>query len=535
MEALFTNKIFLFVLAVLPAILLMIYIYRKDRLEKEPISILIKLFIAGIVICFPAGSANVLFETLISAFFGITEDMESISLGKFLAYQIVDKLIVGAGVEESLKLFAVMWLAKPARNKENNSTFDSIVYCVFVSLGFALFENIDYVMEYGFATAVTRFFLSVPGHMFFSIVMGYCVSMWSNFSNVKSVETANAQNNVIKIRQPEYPAKKWLVMSLALPVLCHFVYNFSLTLSDYGLINYFYLLAVIFAVYVTGFIMIHKLSSKDANRAYLVEELLLTKYPELINHRHIAQQSYIEEIQANPEKAEQFIKKMLAKTAPKNAVGVMATAPNPGTMVSATELVKAYKAAHPEVTDAEVIKVPISELYAAYIAAQTKTTPAAEPAAVTARQAPEKPSYSEKKYDNELLFGDYKNLDFGNKNNSVIKSSAYNGTARIFNFNTGKYVNLSDNLPISIGQGQGSTIKGGYAHTHVVIDYDGENVFLTNVALGTQNGENIPTTFVNGKRIMYRSKIVLKNNDKFILKSNTGSITSEMKFYYVCE
>jgi len=535
METLFTNKIFLFVLAVLPAILLMIYIYRKDRLEKEPISILIKLFFAGIAIYFPAGTANFLFETLISAFFGITENMESISLGKFFAYQIVDNLIVGAGVEESLKLLAVMWFAKPARNKENNSTFDSIVYCVFVSLGFALFENIDYVMERGFATAVTRFFFSVPGHMFFSIVMGYCVSMWSNFSNVKSVETANAQNNVIKIRQPEYPAKKWLVMSLVLPVLCHFIYNFSLTLSDYGLINFFYLLAVIFAVYITGFIIIHKLSAKDANRAYLVEELLLTKYPELINHRHIAQQSYIEEIQANPEKAEQFIKKMLAKTSHQNPVAVTTAAPNPNTMISLTTLVNAYKAAHPEMTDAEVIKVPINELYAAYIAAQTKTTPVAEPAAVTAQQSPAKPSYSEKKHDNELFFGDYKNLDFGNKNNSVIKSSVYNGTARIFNFNTGKYVNLADNMPISIGQGQDSTIKGGYAHTHVVIDYDGENIFLTNTALGTQNGDNIPVTVVNGKRIYYRSKVVLNNKDEIILKSNKGSITSEMKFYFVCD
>ncbi len=372
MDALFTNKLFLFVLAVLPAILLLIYIYKKDKLEKEPVSILIKLFIAGILICFPAGTANVLFEMLISSVFGITEDMTGISLGKFLAYQVVDNLIVGAGVEESLKLLAVMWFAKPARNKENNSTFDSIVYCVFVSLGFALYENIDYVMEYGFATAVTRFFLSVPGHMFFSIVMGYCVSNWSNFANAKTVENANASNMLIRIRQPEYPAKKWLVFSLVLPLLCHFVYNFSLTLSSYELINYGFLLIVIFAVYAAGFGIIRKLSAKDANRAYLVEELILTKYPELINKRHIAQQSYIEEIQANPEKAEQFIKRMLAKTATKNAVGVMATAPNTNTMVSATELVKAYKAAHPEVTDAEVIKVPISELYAAYASAQNK-------------------------------------------------------------------------------------------------------------------------------------------------------------------
>ena len=368
MEALFTNKIFLFVLAVLPAILLMIYIYRKDRLEKEPISILIKLFIAGIVICIPAGTANVLFETLISSFFGITENMENISLGKFLAYQIVDKLIVGAGVEESMKLLAVMWIAKPARNQENNSTFDSIVYCVFVSLGFAMFENVDYVMTYGFSVAVTRFFLSVPGHMFFSIVMGYCVSMWSNFSNAKTVENANAANMIIRIKQPEYPAKKWLTFSFVFPWLCHFTYNFSLTLSDYELINSLFLLAVIFAVYIAGFCIIRKLSAKDANRAYLVEELLLTKYPELINHRHIAQQSYIEEIQANPEKAELFIKRILAKTAPQNTVGVMASAPRSNTMISGTALVNAYKAAHPEMTDAEIVKLPVSELYSAYIA-----------------------------------------------------------------------------------------------------------------------------------------------------------------------
>ena len=53
-----------------------------------------------------------------------------------------------------------------------NYRFDGIVYAVFVSLGFAAFENILYVFNYGLSVAVTRAFLAVPGHMGFSVYMG---------------------------------------------------------------------------------------------------------------------------------------------------------------------------------------------------------------------------------------------------------------------------------------------------------------------------------------------------------------------------
>ena len=44
---------FLFALAVLPAVLLCIYVYKKDRHEKEPMKFLIRLLIAGAVISIP--------------------------------------------------------------------------------------------------------------------------------------------------------------------------------------------------------------------------------------------------------------------------------------------------------------------------------------------------------------------------------------------------------------------------------------------------------------------------------------------------
>ena len=42
------------------------------------------------------------------------------------------------------------------RDPNFNYRFDGIVYAVFVSLGFAAFENISYVVGYGLTTAVAR-------------------------------------------------------------------------------------------------------------------------------------------------------------------------------------------------------------------------------------------------------------------------------------------------------------------------------------------------------------------------------------------
>ncbi|MGN0801938.1 MAG: PrsW family glutamic-type intramembrane protease, partial [Candidatus Faecivicinus sp.] len=43
---------------------------------------------------------------------------------------------------------------------------------VFVSLGFAAFENVRYVFNYGLAVALPRAILAIPGHMGFAVFMG---------------------------------------------------------------------------------------------------------------------------------------------------------------------------------------------------------------------------------------------------------------------------------------------------------------------------------------------------------------------------
>ena len=44
---------------------------------------------------------------------------------------------------------------------------------LFVSLGFAAFENVKYVFSYGLSVALPRAILAIPGHMGFAVFMGW--------------------------------------------------------------------------------------------------------------------------------------------------------------------------------------------------------------------------------------------------------------------------------------------------------------------------------------------------------------------------
>jgi len=46
-----------------------------------------------------------------------------------------------------------------------------------VSLGFAAFENIIYVMDGGIGVAIVRMFTAVPMHAAFAVIMGYYIGL----------------------------------------------------------------------------------------------------------------------------------------------------------------------------------------------------------------------------------------------------------------------------------------------------------------------------------------------------------------------
>ncbi|MCW3787078.1 PrsW family glutamic-type intramembrane protease [Plebeiibacterium sediminum] len=161
----------LLIISIAPVIIILAYIYYRDKYEKEPLPLLIKGLIAGMIIVLPVA----FFENILSSF------LPQIFTSK-ISYAFGNAFIVAALCEELFKLIAVYFLIW--KNPNFNERFDGIVYAVFVSLGFALIENIMYVFSNGFSTGVSRAFTAVPAHAMFAIMMGYYLGL-AKFINIK--------------------------------------------------------------------------------------------------------------------------------------------------------------------------------------------------------------------------------------------------------------------------------------------------------------------------------------------------------------
>lgn len=145
--------------AILPAIVLLLMIYRQDKIERESTSLLLKLVFGGVLSALVA-------LVLESIFGGI---LQNVYFSSVVTATIANAIMIGLSEEFAKMLF----LKKYSWNSpEFNYMFDGIVYAVAVSLGFAAFENIFYVFQYGLSVAVSRALLAVPAHTAFAIYMG---------------------------------------------------------------------------------------------------------------------------------------------------------------------------------------------------------------------------------------------------------------------------------------------------------------------------------------------------------------------------
>lgn len=154
--------------ALLPAILLLLYIWRKDP-QPEPTSWLLKAVFWGVGICVPVSFLELGIQNLLFGENGVPTDLKGTTAMAFL---------VAALPEEAFKLFALWLLLR--KNPYFDEHFDGIVYAVCIGLGFAAFENIFYVIseEEWVSVAITRALLAVPGHYAFAILMGYYYSVY---------------------------------------------------------------------------------------------------------------------------------------------------------------------------------------------------------------------------------------------------------------------------------------------------------------------------------------------------------------------
>lgn len=167
--------------AVIPAIFLMRYIYKQDRVEREPPRLLASLTLYGVIAAVCAGVLEKIGMVILQNTVRQSDPY----------YTVLLAFLVVAAVEEGAKLFFLHY--RTWRDGNFSHLFDGVVYAAFVSLGFAAYENIQYVFSYGLSVAASRALFAVPGHLGFSVFMGVFygrAKLWDNRGS-KSGKTVN--------------------------------------------------------------------------------------------------------------------------------------------------------------------------------------------------------------------------------------------------------------------------------------------------------------------------------------------------------
>lgn len=198
------------IVAIAPSIALLIFIYQKDRYDREPSRLLLKLFIYGILCTVPVYFAELYLSSLntTSAFY--------------------HSFVVAGFVEE---LFKFLILISFAYNTNHyNEKLDGIVYSVFTSMGFATAENILYVLnrqlDYLY-TGISRAIFAVPAHALFAITMGYYLSL-------------------AKFAPDQSKSNMYMLKALIMPIILHGIYDYILISKMFG----FFIIFTGFVIYL---------------------------------------------------------------------------------------------------------------------------------------------------------------------------------------------------------------------------------------------------------------------------------------------
>lgn len=249
----------LFSLALVPVIVILVYIYKMDKKEKEPMGLLIGLFFAGMGTIITALIAEVIGELLFDAIFPYESAIKQFLLA----------MLIIAPAEELGKYMVLRLITW--KNKHFNYSYDAIVYSVFVSLGFAALENIGYVFSNGIGTAFLRMFTAVPGHAADAVFMGYFYS--------------RAKHGQLSNNQEEY--SKNLKLTILVPIITHGLYDgiiFAGVSSENVLTGFAsILLWIVFVIvlFVFSIITINKASRNDFCITYMpgnIQGLYIPQY-----------------------------------------------------------------------------------------------------------------------------------------------------------------------------------------------------------------------------------------------------------------
>ena len=160
-----------------------------------------------------------------------------------VAYNAIMYFGIVAFSEEGAKYFLLR--RRTWHSAAFNCQFDGVVYAVFVALGFALWENISYVLMYGLSTALVRAVTAVPGHACFGVFMG----VWYGLAKRLHGQGKDGASKLCR------------VLALLLSAFLHGCYDYIATIES---VHYGWLFAAFVAIlFVLAFILVRRQARHD--------------------------------------------------------------------------------------------------------------------------------------------------------------------------------------------------------------------------------------------------------------------------------
>ncbi|WP_172196221.1 glutamic-type intramembrane protease PrsW [Saccharibacillus qingshengii] len=183
------------VAAITPGIALLFYFYLKDKYDAEPLHMVMRMFLLGFLVVLPI---TIVQQGLLR---GFGDNPYLFAFG------------ISSAVEELFKWYVLFQFIY--NHTEFDEPYDGILYAVAVSLGFATLENVLYAftLKASFGSLLLRGLLPVSGHAMFGVVMGYYMGR-AKFA-------------------PPSQRRKFLVLSLLMPLIWHGFYDLILNLSGH--------------------------------------------------------------------------------------------------------------------------------------------------------------------------------------------------------------------------------------------------------------------------------------------------------------
>lgn len=214
-------------LSLVPTVLICLYVFWMDQVEKEPLWLLGLLMAAGALGYIPArglelaalSALNKVFSSGLSySLTGAVDYASKVVLYiHHLLYSFVGLALVQWGIRWAT-LLLITW-----RSKEFDCLFDGVVYAVFASLGYSLFENISYVWRGGWGLLLPRILAFLPVQVLLGIVLGCLYSGWRLYTLMEAEgrrrELPECVLRVISARK-----RRFAVLSLLVPVLLYGCY-----------------------------------------------------------------------------------------------------------------------------------------------------------------------------------------------------------------------------------------------------------------------------------------------------------------------